>query len=209
MGRWPHDNQAELIAFFGTPGPAVERRKSHKNRPGFRFCNKCDQEFALTVEHFPSDINRKSGFGYQCRGCVKLHQKPDARRNRWALTMTPEQRDAKREWLRRYTKTERGNASHRVASYRQIDAAKGQTCDLTSAWFVENIASKACTYCGDTESIGCDRIDNALGHTKANVVPCCFECNIARLDNFTHSEMRVIGAAIAEVKACRKMRAAA
>ena len=29
---------------------------------------------------------------------------------------------------------------------------------------------------------GLDRVDNTIGHTKNNVVPCCFDCNIAKLE---------------------------
>lgn len=193
MGQWPRDNQAEQA---GT---------RHRNRPGFRFCNKCDHEFALNATHFPRDGNRAHGLGYQCRPCERTFRKPDRRVNRWSATMTDEQKANKRDWQRRYTKTDDGRVSHRVASYRQIDTSKGQTCDLDPLWFRTNIDSKPCHYCGDNDApVGCDRIDNALGHTKANVVPCCFECNVARLDNFTHAEMRVIGQAIAFVKAHRK-----
>lgn len=37
------------------------------------------------------------------------------------------------------------------------------------------------------------------GHTIDNVVPCCYECNVARTDNFTYEEMLEIGKAIKRV----------
>ena len=58
-------------------------------------------------------------------------------------------------------------------------------------------------YCGDTEDIGLDRIDNTKGHTKDNVVPCCYICNTTRGSNFTYEEMKIIGKTIKEIKRCR------
>ena len=37
---------------------------------------------------------------------------------------------------------------------------------------------KDCYYCGDNmKTVGIDRIDNNLGYTKTNTVPCCKYCN--------------------------------
>ena len=41
---------------------------------------------------------------------------------------------------------------------------------------------KPCSYCGgEIATIGLDRTDNAVGYTIANVVPCCWTCNKAKL----------------------------
>lgn len=70
----------------------------------------------------------------------------------------------------------------------------------------DNIVSKPCFYCETIEEPrGCDRIDNRIGHMMANVVPCCGTCNVARMDRFTHAEMRIIGRAIKEVRASRSL----
>jgi hypothetical protein len=54
--------------------------------------------------------------------------------------------------------------------------------DLTKN-FVRDLISKPCDYCGDEKSkMTLDRIDNDLGHTKANVVPACVRCNYLRRD---------------------------
>jgi hypothetical protein len=39
------------------------------------------------------------------------------------------------------------------------------------------ITSRPCQYCGSTEQIGVDRVDNALGYVVENSVPCCWTCN--------------------------------
>lgn len=66
---------------------------------------------------------------------------------------------------------------------------------------------KPCEYCelpNNVEvSIGLDRLDNSRGYTPKNVVSCCRECNLVRGDRFTPDEMRLIGAAVRDVKLCR------
>ena len=88
-----------------------------------------------------------------------------------------------------------------VHAYKKYDEEhKYNICDFDVKWFRDNISSKPCIYCGYTKKIGCDRIDNSKGHTKDNVVPCCHECNTARSDHFTVSEMLRLGKVIREIK---------
>ena len=96
----------------------------------------------------------------------------------------------------------RNKASKMVSSYRIKDNKKGFYCDITVEQML-NIMNQPCIYCGDTNKIGCDRIDNNKGHTIDNVVPCCVECNKARNDNFSFDEMKIIGKTIMEVKQMR------
>lgn len=102
-------------------------------------------------------------------------------------------------------KRERTNAhrtSAQVCQYRVRDRNKGMHNDLTVAYFRE-VIKDGCVYCGDTNRMGLDRILNGKGHEKSNVVPCCYDCNCARMDNFSFAEMKIIGAAIREVKKLR------
>lgn len=63
---------------------------------------------------------------------------------------------------------------------RSSDRKKGRNNDLTMD-FVRECVSQACFYCGDTQTrMTLDRIDNALGHTCANVNPACIRCNYMR-----------------------------
>ena len=80
--------------------------------------------------------------------------------------------------------------------YERMDLSKGLTFDLDVKWFKENILGKACIYCGDTKNLGCDRINNNIGHVKDNCVPCCYLCNITRKDDYTFEEMKILGRAI-------------
>ncbi len=172
-----------------------------------RRCYLCDETKPATLEHFPKDKNRTLGIGYQCRPCALRvsRERGDKRKNRWSTTMTDEQKERKRQWSARYHQS-RGKAHHRVAAYRHIDKSKGHECDFDAAWFKENILHKPCIYCGESGQSGCDRIDNAAGHIKENVVPCCRVCNTTRMDTFTHSEMLLIGRVIRQIKQERRTR---
>lgn len=73
-------------------------------------------------------------------------------------------------------------ANNLISGYNQDDRdynrGKG---DLTSEWIIENIfKNPICHYCGkklDWKTIGVDRKDSSLPHTKENCVPCCIHCN--------------------------------
>jgi hypothetical protein len=95
----------------------------------------------------------------------------------------------------------RDKASKMIASYNNKDKKRGlKKSDLSIDWFIENIFKAGCVYCGDTKNIGADRIDNSKNHNMNNIVPCCYDCNVARANNFTYKEMLIIGKAINQVK---------
>ena len=84
------------------------------------------------------------------------------------------------EYMKEYQNTPMGRALSLLNQYNIADKKRGRgKGDLTAKWIVENIFSKPCVHCGETDwrKIGCNRIDNDLPHTKDNVEPCCWECN--------------------------------
>ena len=94
-------------------------------------------------------------------------------------------------------------ASKMLSSYKHKDKVNSlDVCDYTIDEMLE-VMVKPC-YCGDTHRIGLDRIDNSKGHTKDNTVPCCYECNCARNNNFSFEEMKVLGKTIKQIKENRK-----
>ena len=99
----------------------------------------------------------------------------------------------------------RAKASKMISSYRHKDKKNGVSiCDMDINWMIQNILIQPCIYCGDTNRIGADRVDNSKGHIKENVVPCCYECNCAKNDNFSFDEMKIIGKTISLVKSRRE-----
>ena len=75
------------------------------------------------------------------------------------------------------------NAGRLVRRYRQSDLKYNRgECTITAEWLEENIYTKPCLYCGETDwhKLGCDRIDNLKPHTPNNCIPCCKRCNEVR-----------------------------
>jgi hypothetical protein len=46
--------------------------------------------------------------------------------------------------------------------------------------FVKSLLYTSCEYCGSTEKIGIDRVDNSIGYVESNVVACCKFCNLGK-----------------------------
>lgn len=65
--------------------------------------------------------------------------------------------------------------------WRTKASAKQRKIDflLEEKEFYQLIQSK-CYYCGCKERIGIDRIDSSLSYSSANVLPCCYRCNVAK-----------------------------
>lgn len=90
-------------------------------------------------------------------------------------------KEKKLQYHKDYTKTPMGRASYLVAAYKREDSKydRGE-CTLTAKWIVENIFTKQCNHCGETDwcKLGCNRLDNSKPHTIDNVEPCCGRCNL-------------------------------
>lgn len=80
-----------------------------------------------------------------------------------------------------YDKTMMARANSLLSAYNEADKKRNRgKGDLTAKWIVENIFTKKCNHCGESDwrLIGCNRLDNSKPHTKDNVEPCCGKCNI-------------------------------
>ena len=74
-------------------------------------------------------------------------------------------------------------AKYLIYDYKKEDIKYNrETPNFDSKWVLENIFSKSCVYCGESDwhKLGCDRKNNSIGHIKNNVVPCCLHCNMTK-----------------------------
>ncbi len=146
---------------------------------GFRKCAKCKENKPLNRDTFYYKKADKHGFHYSCIDCEKKRAKNPGR----VYRLTPEER----------------TVSRRLNFYHRKDKDKD---NIVSRTFIKDSLLKPCIYCG-FPSTGLDRIDNKIGHTEENCIPACKECNIARMDNFTVEEMKLIGETIRLIKMYR------
>ncbi|EDJ1279827.1 hypothetical protein GE594_10215 [Salmonella enterica] len=166
---------------------------------GFIVCEKCGIEKECIPENFRI-LNKNS----KCQSISKICRKcknAETREKYHKRKQDPEFASMRKKAQEKFRRNNREKVLLR--NYIEIDKKKGQECTLTVE-FVKNLIEKPCIYCGDTERIGADRIDNSKPHTPDNVHPCCADCNTARSDKFTVDEMMIIGSAIRKVKEMRK-----
>ncbi len=174
-----------------------------------RKCTDCKCIFPLDFHNFHRSKNRKFGFEYKCKGCEKKRAviKNIKRRGTQRFKkLTREQKENKYAHYRAYYKTNIGRAKALAYSYKKIDRDKGMDNDITWEFIIKDIFDKECFYCRSKEDLlGCDRLDNSIGHVMSNVVPCCRICNTTRFSQFSPSEMKQIGEIIYKIKQDRKM----
>lgn len=72
-----------------------------------------------------------------------------------------------------------GVSSDGYGQYRRGAIDRGLSFNLTHEEF-KVLRAKPCFYCGSTEKVGIDRVDNSKGYSEDNVVPCCTVCNIMK-----------------------------
>jgi hypothetical protein len=123
-----------------------------------------------------AEINTKNGISYMRSKCKKCKNKSDYEKLR---KNHPERYEKKKEC----NKNQRHNPLNRAKfSYRDslnYDAIRGLDNDLDLD-FVAQLLKTGCNYCGSTQHLGLDRIDNTKGHLKSNVLPACLRCNFIR-----------------------------
>ncbi len=65
---------------------------------------------------------------------------------------------------------------NKFSQYRQSAKIRGFDFALTLQQF-SSICTSPCSYCGNKDLNGVDRIDNTQGYTLENSTSCCFICN--------------------------------
>ena len=195
-----------------TEGLSLHRKDTAKqwSKDNFMWINKAD--FALSRQTAIIQYNNQN---YTLREASEVFGIPfNSIKNRYykhSKDYTPEEiifgkkrkrKDKSVKDWRESPDTIRSKASKMISTYKCKDKKMGfeKVCDITVDWMIDNIIMKPCIYCGDITRVGCDRINNDLGHTMDNVVPCCYDCNCARNNNFTYEEMFILGKTIRQIK---------
>jgi len=110
-----------------------------------------------------------------CTGCYNDYRKQFPNRSKAAASARYHKKVTK--WRASNQYTERWI----LQDSRHADKKNGLANDLDEAFIREKIKT-GCAYCGETRlRMTLDRVNNAVGHTKANVVPACVRCNSIRM----------------------------
>ena len=129
-----------------------------------KICKGCGIEKVLSA--FPRqsrDRNKRRG---SCHTCKYKKSKASG-----YLEATKEKR---REYHRNYHKNNPEVA--RYKANKNSDKINGRDT-MSLEEYRGMVIECECHYCGQTSHIGVDRLDNELGHTVSNCVPCCEKCN--------------------------------
>lgn len=161
-----------------------------------RVCKKCGEE--KPIDDFVTDKKCKFGKTHECKKCAEKRRISRA--------------GSKSEYDKaRYERTKRSLVKLRMESpelyklraYAGNDKKRGLVTTIDLDFCIVNM-NKPCVYCGhiDTPCNGLDRIDNSVGHTHNNCVPCCNLCNMTRGDRWSHEDFKkFISAGIKEWRA--------
>lgn len=150
--------------------------------PKTRICTICKKKKDLEKD-FRRQSNGKYGKQSACKPCVKEALK--------VYRQTPKGKAKHKEYARRHREKPGYAARHRSYrdqpkyiwnTYRAGAEKRGLVFELTIEHFEQLFWKKPCGYCGEPhQTAGVDRVDNSLGYTLANVVPCCGVCNFMKL----------------------------
>jgi len=141
-------------------------------------CKKCKTELNEAGDNFGKrTVNGKKYYRHLCKKCWNRYTN-----GRRGDSMTAAVYARRKEKL---SKERRDDPARLLMNdYRRWDKKHGFVPDLDRA-FVDEAIRRGCFYCGATRDeigIGLDRINNDLGHAKANVNPACVRCNLTRKD---------------------------
>ena len=74
----------------------------------------------------------------------------------------------KTEYQKEYSKTQMGRAQRQYQQYKRMDKRNGfdDVIDFDAKWIVDNIYTKPCAHCGETDwhKLGCKRLDNSVSN---------------------------------------------
>lgn len=132
------------------------------------------------------DVYRGSLRGGVSKGCSKC------RKSRYDHPRKPPGETGRTAYLTAYKKSARTRALAWLLTDADVFALAAQGCHYcgappTGQYRPANAGSEESTRLGIFLNNGIDRVDNGLGYTKDNCVPCCKPCNYAK-SNWPYDE---------------------
>jgi hypothetical protein len=128
-----------------------------------------------------------------CKKCYNAYRKQFPNRSNGRCQASYRAKIA--EWRRLNQYTERWI----LQDSRRTDRKNGLENDLNET-FIKTLIEDGCRYCGETKiRMTLDRVNNAVGHLKENVVPACVRCNSIRM-NMPYAAWLVVVKAIKQAR---------
>lgn len=163
-----------------------------------KVCTKCKIE--KSTNDFYKDTRRSDGLRSWCKKCQLLdNKKRENYYNQTRKKYRKDHQDEHREKKRQYYKDNKDKIltlgkvwrketfNGRLTSYKRSALKRGFSWELTEEEF-KSFWKLPCNYCGtEISTIGLDRIDPLKGYILSNVTPCCYQCNIIKMD-YTEKE---------------------
>jgi hypothetical protein len=161
----------------------------------FKTCTKCIE--SKDISEFCGDRRRIDGHTSTCKLCYRNIRKA--------------------YYDHEYVRTKARSRRHKVVNDRTgcypYWYAKNEARKRNKGWSLTKehyykLTSLNCHYCLcplNKTGIGLDRLNNSIGYTADNVVPCCTICNYVRYNIFTVEEMKLLGTTIAQIKHNRSL----
>ena len=158
-----------------------------------KICNKCGLSKILSEYH--SSKTCKYSVRNTCKECRKIERKEYKLRPDVLAASKKYYQDNKDSFRERMN-----NHYHTLNGQYHQYKKRAKKANLLFE-FSENecllFYNTNCYYCGDKiKGIGIDRLDNSIGYTKNNCVPCCSTCNfmkhVLNIEEFKQHLLKII-----------------
>lgn len=182
----------------------IENHNGRKVKKYHIYCDRCDADRGYQVK---SKVTARP----LCKSCSSKDRTktPEARQliSQKMIEYHAKWKEEHPNHKEEYNKKRRGNRikepvwkrCRREVKHKDKKYPEGSRYDFTDEE-IQKFLQQSCFYCGDTENIGLDRIDNSIGHCKSNCLPCCALCNLTRGNRYTVEEFKKIGVIIKQIK---------
>lgn len=144
---------------------------NNSNKTTAKYCPYC--KLTKKADEFTKCSATKDGLQKKCKICQSKYHARYFQKNKSKIMKK------RSSYKKAYSKTARG----KYHKYTWSSKKRNISFNLTFGEF-NDIVSKPCWYCGEfsdeIELCGVDRLDNNLGYTVDNCIPCCTFCNQAK-----------------------------